>query len=109
MGMAERKNQDILALKNCCTAFTILNWTEMFDYSHGSLANSCGYTYIESTAFMQLAVFHFWHWVSQDKHLQSLSATWHNSILHPLHKLVPSRKEWEYLSQVWKPFQDPDC
>lgn len=25
MGMAERKNQDILALKNCCTAFTILN------------------------------------------------------------------------------------
>lgn len=47
----------------------------MFDYSHGSQADSCSHSYTESTAFMQLAVVHFWHQVLQDKHLQPLSAT----------------------------------
>lgn len=55
----------------------------MLDYSHRSQADSCSHSYTESTAFMQLAVVCFWHRVLQDKHPQSLSATWHTSIPEP--------------------------
>lgn len=56
-----KKTGHTLALKNYCSAFTVLNLYEMFDYSPGSQADSCSHSYTESTAFMQLAVVHFWH------------------------------------------------
>lgn len=76
----KKKPGHILAQKIYSSVFNILKWYEMFDYSHGSQADSCSHSYTESTAFMKLGVVYFWYQVSQDKHLQSLSATWHTSI-----------------------------